>query len=115
MRYELRESKNILSCWQPLGPSSSPSPRNIEISGCLVPSSWLQWLKSLQTLKKLVIDGAELTCFELPEIKGTQESSNADTPHETTHESSSGTNISHELTTQVLNLFAFVNGLVPFR
>ncbi|XP_062193305.1 probable disease resistance protein RF9 [Phragmites australis] len=105
-RYEVRESNNVLSSGQPLGPPSAPSPAKIEISGCLVPSSCLQWLKSLQTVKKVVIDacvgddGEALTSFELPDIKGTQESSSTKIVQETTNESSSGTNISHELTTQ---------------
>ncbi|TVU09192.1 hypothetical protein EJB05_42640, partial [Eragrostis curvula] len=105
-RYEIRESNNVLSCGEPLGPSSSASPTKIEISGCLVSSSWLQWLNSMQSLKKLVIhecvgdDGAQLTYSEFREIKSTLESSSTKVPHETKIESSSVTNISHESTTK---------------
>ncbi|TVU00852.1 hypothetical protein EJB05_53700, partial [Eragrostis curvula] len=97
-KYEIKESNMILSCGQPLGPLSSPSPQKIVISGCRIPSAWLYWLKSLQTLEKVVIDGEPLTSVKLPDVRGVQESSSSLTSKK--DQSSYGINISHELTTQ---------------
>ncbi|KAJ1256304.1 hypothetical protein BS78_K051400 [Paspalum vaginatum] len=75
VKYVIKESNMVLTCGQPLGPSSSPSLAKIEISGCMIPPDWLQWLKSMQTFEQVVIDGEVLNSFQLLDIQGTRESS----------------------------------------
>ncbi|KAM3256961.1 hypothetical protein ACQJBY_049384 [Aegilops geniculata] len=105
-KYGIKDSNMILSCGEPLGPPSSPSPANIMITGCRISSSWLQWLESLQTIEKIVIDacvgddGEAVTSFKLLGVKCTQESSSRKIPNEKRNQSSSGTRILNELTTQ---------------
>lgn len=105
-KYGIKDSNRILSCGEPLGPLSSPSPANIMITGCRISSSWLQWLESLQTIEKIVIDacvgddGEAVTSLELLGVKCTQESSSSKIRNEKTNQSSSGTRILNELTTQ---------------
>lgn len=82
VKYVINESNMVLQCGQPLGPLSSPSPAKIEISGCTIPSDWLQWFKSMQIIEKVVIDGETLTSFKLLEIQGTQEPSCSTIPNE---------------------------------
>ncbi|CAL5088828.1 unnamed protein product [Urochloa decumbens] len=81
-KYVIKESNMVLQCGQPLGPLSSSSPAKIEISGCMIPSDWLQWFKSTWTLEEVVIDGETLTSFELLEIQSTQEPSGSTIPTE---------------------------------
>lgn len=100
-KYVIKESNMVLSCGQPLGPLSSPSIEKVEISGCTIPSGWLQWLRSMQTLEEVVIDGEALSSFELLKIHGTQGSSGSKISSETA--SSSRTNMSRELTTEVVD------------
>ncbi|CAM0950997.1 unnamed protein product [Alopecurus aequalis] len=103
-KYEIKDSYHILSCGEPLGPLSSPSPVNIIITGCRIYSSCLQWLESLKS--NIVVDtcvgddGEVVTSLELLGIKCTQESSSSKIINETTNQSSSATKILHELTTQ---------------
>ncbi|KAF7072203.1 hypothetical protein CFC21_077360 [Triticum aestivum] len=105
-KYGIKDSNMILSCGEPLGPLSSPSPANIMITGCRISSSWLQWLESLQTIEKIVIDacvgddGEAVTSFKLLGVRYTQESSSRKIPNEKRNQSSSGTRILNELTTQ---------------
>ncbi|XP_047047467.1 putative disease resistance protein RGA1 isoform X3 [Lolium rigidum] len=106
VKYEVKNSNRILLCGEPLGPLSSPSPVNIMITGCRISSSCLQWLESLKTNGKIVIDacvgddGEAVTSLGLMGIKYTRGSSSSKNPNETANRSSSGTNILHELTTQ---------------
>uniref|UniRef100_A0ACD5YG34 Uncharacterized protein n=1 Tax=Avena sativa TaxID=4498 RepID=A0ACD5YG34_AVESA len=106
VKYVIKNSNLILSCGEPLGPLSSPSPVNIMVTGCRISSSWLDWLESLKTIEKIVIDtcvgddGEAINYLMLHEIKCTQESSSSKIPNETTNQSSSGTKILHELTNQ---------------
>lgn len=97
-KYVIKESNMVLSCWQPLGPFSSPPIEKVEISGCVMPSGWLQWLRSIQTLEKVVIDGEAFSSFELQKIYAFQEASGSKISKETV--SSSRTNMSRELTTE---------------
>ncbi|ONM54300.1 Pi15 [Zea mays] len=82
-KYVIKESNMVLSCWQPLGPFSSPPIEKVEISGCVMPSGWLQWLRSIQTLEKVVIDGEALSSFELQKIYAFQEASGSKISKET--------------------------------
>jgi len=82
VKYEIKESNMVLQCGEPLGPLSSPSPAKFEISGCRIPSDWLQWFKSMQTIVKVVMDGEALTSLRLLEIEGTQEPSGSTIPNE---------------------------------
>jgi hypothetical protein len=120
-KYEIKNSNRILSCGEPLGPLSCPSPVNMIFTGCRISSSWLQWLESLKTIDKIVLDacvgddgeviimltgdghgnGPKGSSLKFPRIKCTQESSSGKIPNETTNQSSSATNILHELTAQV--------------
>ncbi|KAK1630241.1 hypothetical protein QYE76_004556 [Lolium multiflorum] len=107
-KYEIKNSNRILSCGEPLGPLSSPSPVNIMITGCRISYSWLQWLEP-KTIEKIVIDacvgddGEEVTALELLGIKCAQESSSSKILKETRNQSSSGTNTLHELATQAVD------------
>jgi len=97
VKYEIKESNMVLQCGEPLGPLSSPSPAKFEISGCRIPSDWLQWFKSMQTIVKVVMDGEALTSLRLLEIEGTQEPSGSTIPNESV--SSSWMTMPRELTT----------------
>ncbi|XP_047078841.1 putative disease resistance RPP13-like protein 1 [Lolium rigidum] len=109
LKYEIRESDRVLSCGEPTGPSSSSPPVQIEITGCRIPSSFLQWVRSLSTLEKAVIDACEgedgqvLTSLGLPEIIGDEEqpSSYDSNGKETATVSSSEAVIPHELSSQI--------------
>lgn len=95
-KYIIKESNMVLQCGQPLGPLSSPSPSKIEISGCIIPSNWLQWFKSMEN-PEVVIDGEILTSFEPLEIQGTQEMYGSMIPTESV--SSSRMYMLHQFTT----------------
>lgn len=78
LKYEIRESNRVLLCGEPIGPSSS-LPVQIEITGCRIPSSLLQWIRSLITLEKAVIDacvgedGQAITSLGILDIMCTEE------------------------------------------
>jgi Leucine-rich repeat (LRR) protein len=111
LKYEIRESDRVLSCGEPTGPSSSSPPVQIEITGCRIPSSFLQWVRSLSTLEKAIIDACEgedgqvLTSLGIPEIIGDEEQPSIydSNVYETTTVSKSEAVIFHESTTQVPN------------
>ncbi|CAM0951013.1 unnamed protein product [Alopecurus aequalis] len=107
LKYEIKESNNILLCGEPIGPTSCSSPVQIEITGCMIPSSLLQWIRSLRTLEKAVIDacvgedGQVLTSVGLLETMSNEEQSSRYAAHETTTVSPSETIIPPEFTTQI--------------
>ncbi|KAM0866356.1 hypothetical protein ACQ4PT_042678 [Festuca glaucescens] len=113
LKYEIRESDRVLSCGEPTGPSSSSPPVQIEITGCKIPSRFLQWVRSLSTLEKAVIDACEgedgqvLTSLGLLEIIGDEElpssydSNVNETATVSSLESSSEAVIPHELSSQI--------------
>ncbi|XP_047049883.1 uncharacterized protein LOC124654952 isoform X2 [Lolium rigidum] len=109
LKYEIRESDRVLSCGEPTGPSSSSPPVQIEIIGCKIPSRFLQWVRSLSTLEKAVIDACEgedgqvLTSLGLLEIIGDEEqpSSYDSNVNESATVSSSEAVIPHELSSQI--------------
>uniref|UniRef100_A0ACD5Y647 Uncharacterized protein n=1 Tax=Avena sativa TaxID=4498 RepID=A0ACD5Y647_AVESA len=107
LKYEIKESNNVLLCGEPVGPASSSSPVQIEITGSMVPSSLLQWIRSLRTLEKAVIDacvgedGRVLTSVEFLETMSNEEQSSSYAAHEITAVSPLETIIPPQFTTQI--------------
>lgn len=106
VKYEIKNSNRILSHGETWGPLSSPSSVNIMSTGCSISSSWLQQLIPLNNIEELEMDacvgddGETVTSLELLVKKCTEVSSSSKIPNEITNQSSSGTKVLHELTTQ---------------